>query len=206
MSAPARIQNFSGLRALVVSRQTEEQPLEAALQRLGISAAFHGPDDAWPEALSRAHDLLIIESDLHPRGVAGAQEAGIADVPVIGLLGVEAPGRLRALMALGATAFLRKPVYAPAVYPAVYLAVNAHRERQHLRAQLAAHDRRRGGRRFLIKAIIALMRRDECGEDLAYEILRRAAMRERLSIEAYCELWLEREAASLGRLPGRAQL
>jgi AmiR/NasT family two-component response regulator len=128
-------------------------------------------------------------------------------VPVIGLLGVEAPGRLRALMALGATAFLRKPVYGPAVYSAVFLAVNAHRERRHLRAQIAAHDRRRSGRRFVIKTVLALMQRDGCDDEQAYEVLRRAAMRERVSIESYCETWLESEVAETAvPASSRAQL
>ncbi|MBW4023843.1 MAG: ANTAR domain-containing protein [Proteobacteria bacterium] len=207
MTAPVRIQNFSGLRAAIVSHQTDpEQPLAAALQRLGLSVAFCDPELGWPDALDPERDLLIVEGDLHLKGIAGAEECAIADVPVIGLLGVEAPGRLRALMALGATAFLRKPVYGPAVYSAVFLAVNTHRERRHLRAQIAGHERRRGGRRFVIKAVLALMRRDGCDDEQAYEVLRRAAMRERVSIETYCETWIATDADTSAVTRAHAQL
>jgi hypothetical protein len=190
MSAPARIQNFSGFRAVIMSRQIDpEQPLVQALARLGIAVGFGDPQEGLP-ALDGERDLLLVEGDLHLKGMAGAEEA-VCDAPVIGLLGVEAPGRLRALMALGATAFIRKPVYGPAVYSAVFLAVNTHRERQNLRAQLAAHERRRAGRRFIVKAILAVMQREGCDDEQAYEVLRRAAMRARQNIETFCETWLE---------------
>ena len=202
MTAAARIQNFNGFHALVMSAQTDaNQPLATALLRLGLSIAFHDPEAGWPADLDPDRDLMIIEGDLHPRGIAGDEAAAVADVPVIGLLGVEAPGRLRALMALGATAFLRKPVYGPAVYPAIFLAVNTQRERRHLRAQLAAHDGRRAGRRFVVKAVLGLMRRDGCDDEQAYEVLRRAAMRQRLAIETYCEIWLAEEAAEATTAP-----
>lgn len=208
MTASARIQNFSGFRARLVSEQTDaNQPLVAALLRLGFTIAPHDPQAGWPEDLDPERDLLFLEGDLHPRGIDRDETSSIVDVPVIGLLGVEAPGRLRALMALGATAFLRKPVYGPAVFPAVFLAVNTQRERRHLRAQLAAHDRRRAGRRFVVKAVLALMRRDGCDDDHAYEVLRHAAMRQRLSIETYCEIWLAEEAAEAAAVPAsRARL
>jgi AmiR/NasT family two-component response regulator len=192
MNAPASIQNFSGLRALVVTPQTDPaEPLAVALRRLGLTVVFCDPEDGWPGGLDAERDLLIVEGDLHLKGIPKAEEAARSDVPVIGLLGVEAPGRLRALMALGATAFLRKPVYGPAVYSAIFLAVNAHRERRHLRAQLAAQAQRRAGRRFVIKAVLAMMQCEGCDDEQAYEFLRRAAMRARVSIESYCEAWLE---------------
>lgn len=197
MTGAGIVQNFSGLRAVVISRDSDPaQPLAAALLRLGLSIAFHDPEDGWPRELDAERDLLMIEGDLHPRGIAGAEAATGGDVPVIGLLGVEAPGRLRALMALGATAFLRQPVYGPSVYSAIFLAVNTHRERRHLRGQIAAHEQRRSGRRFVIKAVLALIKREGCDDEQAYEVLRRAAMRERLSIEAYCEIWLQNAEAA----------
>ncbi|MCB8883630.1 ANTAR domain-containing protein [Acidisoma cellulosilytica] len=171
-----------------------------------MTMTVRDPDEGLPLSHDGKGDLLFVDGDFHPKGMERPEEAALWDVPVIGLVGIEAPGRLRALMALGATAFLRKPVYAPAVYPAVFLAVNTHRERQHMREQLVAHERRRAGRRFVIKAVIAVMQDEGCDDEQAYEMLRRAAMQERQSIEVYCEIWVQKsiseQAHNLGQAKG----
>ena len=109
------------------------------------------------------------------------------DVAVIGLIGVEAPSRLKTIMRLGATATLRKPVYGGSVYSALFVGVNAFRQRRALTTEIAEHERRRHGRRYLIKAILKVMEAAGCDEDAAYDRLRRESMRQRLSIEEYCE-------------------
>ncbi len=196
MSTLRTMQNFSGLHAMVVSADRDPaQPLAVALTRLGIEVSLCGINYAPPRSPDAERDLLVVDGDLDLSGLIGSiEDFGLSRIPVIGLLGVEAPGRLRALMTLGATAFLRKPVYGASVFSAIFLGVNAHRQRRQMEGQLVEYDRRRRGRRFVVKAVLAMMQQDHIDDDQAYEALRREAMRARRNIEDFCEGWLDDRA------------
>ena len=116
---------------------------------------------------------------------------------MIGLVGVEAPSRLRTLVTAGATAFLPKPVYGGSVYSALYLGVNEHARRARLQADLDELEARRRLRRHVIRAVVDLMAARGIDDEAAYQIIRREAMRERLGLETYCErLALQRAGSS----------
>ena len=106
---------------------------------------------------------------------------------MIGIVGVEAPSRLKLLAEAGATAILRKPIQAATVYSALFLGVNNHRRLKSAEARLAIVDRKRRGRRFLIKAVVALVQARGLSDDDAYAELRRESMRRRLDLEEFCE-------------------
>ncbi len=182
------VQNFGGMRAVVVS-QIMPDTLRASLTRLGV-LALHVPDAADLDP-SEDCDLLIIDGD---QGVPGALMTMLASgtmVPVVGLVGTEVPSRLRMLVEAGATAFIRKPVHGGAVYSSLFLAVNAFNRRRLADHRLAEHDRRRRGRRHVVKAILRMMALEPIDDEAAYETLRRRAMHARLGIEDFCEMWLE---------------
>ena len=122
-------------------------------------------------------------------------------VPVIGLVGVEAPSRLKALVNLGATSFLRKPVHGGAVYTSLFMGVNQFLLRSDMYSRLQDLEERRRGRRAVVRAIILLMQ-SGLDEDTAYTQLRRESMRMRQSLEIYCEGFLSRRA----RPPDKADL
>jgi AmiR/NasT family two-component response regulator len=111
-------------------------------------------------------------------------------VPVIALVGVETPGRLRSLMGMGATALIKKPVQHSGVYSALFLGINEHRVRRHQAEIISDYEQRRQGRRAMVKAILHFVEQG-LDDDAAYELLRREAMRARLSIEAYCDAFLQ---------------
>lgn len=186
------IQNFQGLRAVVISPAIPDA-LQIGLTRLGL-AVEHVPEHNLAAAegpLLPERDIVIIDGD---PGVPSTLIALLIEqklpVPIIGLVGTEAPSRLRMLMEAGATAFLRKPVYGGAVYSSLFLGVNVFRRRQQDENRLAENERRRRGRRHVIKAILQMMRQETVDDDTAYEMLRCAAMRTRLNIEDFCETWL----------------
>lgn len=202
MTLPRLVQNFSGNRALLVGiADPTAATLETVLGRLGLSAERVSPTEPALEqaafAVQADRDVIIVDGDTDIPGVPPLARTGqIAAAPVVALVGVEAPGRLRALLALGATAFIRKPVQPSGVYSALFLGINQYRMRRHLTEIIADHEQRRRGRRGLVKAILALVGRG-MDDDAAYELLRREAMRERLSVEAYSEAFIGRlEAAT----------
>ncbi|CAA0107585.1 Uncharacterised protein [Starkeya nomas] len=201
--APRLLQNFNGGRAYIVtSNLTAVEALHTTLGKLGVSATFpalvDGRADIDLGALQAERDILFVDGDLD-NPVALDIDAGSRQppVPVIGLVGVEAPSRLKHLVNLGATAFLRKPVQGAAVYTALFLGINQFLLRGDLRSRLDDMDRRRRGRRAVVKAIIARMKDTGVDDDEAYEWLRRESMRSRLTLEDYCEAFMKTRAEAL---------
>jgi AmiR/NasT family two-component response regulator len=202
MSAPPRLlQNFSGYRAhLVVAQPSAADPLADVLARLGLTPEVaplaDGCVELALEAMRPERDVLFVDGDIAQPFGGGAGPAATLALPVIGLVGVEAPSRLKALMSLGATALLRKPVHGGTVYSALVLGINGFFRRRHLENRVAELESRRSGRRFVIKAVLWLMRERGLDDEAAFEALRREAMRTQTTVEETCERLLRTAAAT----------
>ena len=203
------LQNFKGGRALVIAaRGGRETTLETTLAKLGVSCEYPevvgGRADIDIASLQAERDILFIDGDLEGAVVIVVNPVSrLPPVPVIGLVGVEAPSRLKALVNLGATSFLRKPVHGGAVYTSLFMGINQFLLRSDMYARLQDLEVRRRGRRAVIRAVIFLMHQDGLDEENAYSRLRRESMRARQNIELYCEAFLSRRA-DLPDIPGRA--
>jgi len=203
--APRLLQNFNGGRAhIVTANRCAVEALENTLGKLGVSAVYpelrDGRADIDLGALQAERDMLFVDGDLdNPVALDTDAISRHPPVPVIGLVGVEAPSRLKHLINLGASAFLRKPVQGGAVYTALFLGINQFLLRGDLRARLDDMDRRRRGRRAVVKAIIARMSEAGSDDDEAYDWLRRESMRSRQTLEDYCEMFLKIRAAPLDK-------
>jgi AmiR/NasT family two-component response regulator len=138
--------------------------------------------------LDADRDIVFLDADqpINPAPLL-LPGANLTVAPVIGIVGVEAPSRLKLLAEAGATAILRKPIQAGTVYSALFLGVNNHRRLQSAEARLAIGERKQRGRRFLIKAVVALVQARGLSDDDAYAELRRESMRRRLDLEELCE-------------------
>lgn len=190
MTVPRLVQNFRGMRAIVVADPCAPlESLTATLGRLGLQVQRKPPAEvgALFATLHEERDILLVDGDLaDPVAVPMSATGGLPQAPVIGLIGIEAPGRLRAVMGLGATALLRKPVHTAAVYSALYLCVNEHRRRREMEGRIERQEVRLQGRRHVIRAAVQLALRHGLDDDRAYALLRRESMRARQSLEAYC--------------------
>ena len=185
--APRLVQNFRGLHAVWWGAPgTCPDALRATLGRLGLSLGQM--EASGPACLSAECHVLFIDGDLPFDGARAGRPGRILPVvPAIGLVGVEAPSRLKALSDAGVTAFLRKPVHPATVYSSLFLAVNSHARMAQLETELEEHRRRHRGRRFVIKAVIELVLNAGMTDDDAYAHLRREAMRRRMAVEDYAE-------------------
>jgi AmiR/NasT family two-component response regulator len=184
------IQNFRGMRAILWAGQTfAADTLDRPLTKLGVETVRI--EEADLAGLDRDRDVLFIDGDqpLSPDLVL-APGSALPLVPAIGIVGIEAPSRLKLLTEAGATALLRKPVHAATVYSALFLGVNNFRRMRAMELRLAEGERRRNGRRFVIKAVVALVRTHGLDDDDAYARLRRESMRRRLELEEFCEALL----------------
>jgi AmiR/NasT family two-component response regulator len=193
MTEPRLLQNFSGGRAIVVTDLASSlDVLTTSLNRLGVTT---NPADIVESiatidlaTLQSDRDVIFIDGDISDAAVLPRSAiARLPPAPIIGLLGVSAPSRLKALMRAGATSFLRKPIHGAAVYPALFVGVNEYRRHRHLEALLEDQGRRRRGRRDLVKAIIRTMSEYGIDDDEAYDLLRRRSMAMRQTMEDLCK-------------------
>lgn len=210
MMQPRLVQNFRGGRAfIVVNEATAIEPLVVTLGKLGVQiAGVHSdPREIDPASLQADQHFVFLDGDLQcPIAWPLSSIAQLPPAPLVGLVGVEAPSRLRALVQAGATAFLRKPVHGATVYSALYIAVNQYRQRRELEQCIDEHDRRRRGRRHVIKAVLSLVQARGIDDETAYDILRRDSMRERQSLEQYCEAFLQETSSQTGPPARRRRL
>ena len=187
MMPPRTIKNFCGFRGLWLGPSNAAATMLAGtLERLG--ATFELRTEMAPDDVSLDRDILFIDGDnaFDPASLClpGQQQPR---VPVIGVVGSEAPSRLKALYDVGATALLRKPIHPSTVYSALFLATNNHARLTRLAHRIAEQDRRHGGRRFVIKAVVKLVQEQGLCDEQAFALLRRESMRLRIGIEDYAQ-------------------
>jgi AmiR/NasT family two-component response regulator len=204
MSAAAgRIPNFRGQRALVLHRQDRNgEAILGQLERLGLFVALR-----WPaEAVSAdGIDVVFFDADNGFDGLF-AWECGEASVPLIAVLGSEAPGRLEWTLAQRCSAYLMKPIGSTGVFSALTIAFNTFAEERARAAVLQRLDERLRLREAVIAAAADLMRRHDVGADAALRLLRQESMRRRSSIEAVAALvldgkWLPGDGARRSSVP-----
>jgi AmiR/NasT family two-component response regulator len=104
-------------------------------------------------------------------------------LPVVALLGSEAPGRIAWALEQGAGAIIAKPIATSAVYPALVMAVAIHSERRAAGERLRHLEERMRMRPLIHAAVQRIMDARNVDEEGAYGILRSCAMQRRLSME-----------------------
>ena len=194
MTEPRFIQNFLGYHATIATEQRAAVvQLEDMLSKLGISSGFANIVDGGLHIdIATMHgdkDVLFVDSDLNVAAEPDGLEIS-RTIPVIGIIGSEAPSRLKPLMQLGVTATLRKPVHRSSIYSALFVGINEFRRRRYLIDRMDEQDRRRLRRRSIVKAVLKVMADTGCDDTLAYDQLRRESMRVRQSMEDFCETFI----------------
>jgi len=192
MTAARLVQNFRGVRALLALANAgvdagAAEAVAGTLKKLGTVVSISEPDRVTREMLAD-FDVLFLDLDLGiPESCVWTRLGQAPPLPVIGIIGVEAPSQLKALLQLGVTAYLRKPVQGASVYAALYVGINEWNRRRHVDDRLAAAEGRRRSRRFVIKAVLQVMNQRGVNDDEAFQILRRESMKQQLSVEAFSE-------------------
>ncbi|SED95687.1 Two-component response regulator, AmiR/NasT family, consists of REC and RNA-binding antiterminator (ANTAR) domains [Rhizobiales bacterium GAS188] len=149
--------------------------------RLGVEAAYH-EDVPLAKALAGVEAIFFDGDASLPS--SKLPEMLWPDVPLIALVGSEAPSRLEWILSLNISAFLIKPVRSVGVLTALAVASREFQLRKALRARIERLEERLQGRRFVVSAQLALMRDHGLSEADAFARLRRLAMEGRTTIEA----------------------
>ncbi|WP_062227594.1 ANTAR domain-containing response regulator [Aureimonas frigidaquae] len=194
MSQVRPIQNFSGKCAHVATADERAMAaLGTMLPKFGMHVARLSLAEGGLQPMVPQGDIVFVDGDLPDlRQLRLGPDNAAPPMPVIGLIGVEAPSRLRLLVDLGTAAFLPKPIHSGSVFSALYLAACQHERRLSLEATVEELDMRRRKRRHVIKAVTLVMRMDGLDDDAAFQKLRRLAMQARVPIETYCEIVVQR--------------
>jgi AmiR/NasT family two-component response regulator len=171
--------NFAGWNAVILHREdSNTERLIRQLRLLGLR-----PSVQWkPIEAAALPDMVIVDADqgwddlLPWRGTN-------PPIPVIALLGSEAPGRIAWALEQGASAIVAKPIAASAVYPALVMALAIHEERKTAAEKLQYLEERIRLRPLVYAAVQRIMEQHKVDEERAYGILRQCAMRRRLPME-----------------------
>lgn len=140
-------------------------------------------EQVWPDlgAEALAADFVFFDADTghdaqFPWG------PGESPIPMIALIGSEAPGRIEWSLQLGAHAQMLKPVGDNGAYSALLIARAAFDAQRELSAEIAELRRRLDERRTVVQAVMKLAARGK-SEAEAYAQLRKMAMAWRISFE-----------------------
>lgn len=179
-SAGHRIPHLGGRRALVLHKpHANVTALLRQLAAIGLDA-----QDAWPDLPedAAAADFLFFDVDM----ACDHQfpwRPGEAPMPLVAIIGTEAPGRIEWAMSHRADAHLVKPVGSAGIYSTLLIALQKFEERRLLLAEISALKAQLAERRTVVQAVLR-MAQQGMSEDEAFRELRALAMRERITIEA----------------------
>ncbi|MES2666211.1 MAG: ANTAR domain-containing protein [Pseudomonadota bacterium] len=179
MTKRVHIQNLGGAVAHILHRP---HPIVGALTRQ-LTAIGLTVIEAWPDLGpgAMAADFVFFDADMghddqFPWG------PGESLMPMIALIGSEAPGRVEWALRAGAHAQLLKPIGDHGAYSALLIAREAFHARRALSAEIADLRRRLEARQTVVRAVAMLAARGKT-EDEAYGQLRQMAMAWRVTIE-----------------------
>lgn len=178
-----RTESLGGARALVLHRpHPATQPLLRQLHVIGLEAR-----EAWPELPTEAvtADFVFYDADMAHDGQF-PWAPGASPMPMIALIGSEAPGRLRWAMTMGAHAQLLKPVSGSGVYAALLVARSNFDRSIEAAARIADLESRLSARQTIVQAVMIFVLRGKSQSE-AYELLRRTATAWRVTIEEAAE-------------------
>jgi len=189
MSPSIGIPNFRGWSAIILHRpHAAAEAITRQLERIGATAQI-----VWPEldATSGDADVVFFDADLGHDGQF-PWPPGEAPMPLIALLGSEAPGRVEWAIGQGADAHILKPIGSAGVYSALVIARHAFAARRQLLAEIEDMRDRLRRRPTVARAVIAIMQGEKMNEAAAFRRLRQIAMESRRTIEDAAEMVIAR--------------
>ncbi|MEP4034030.1 ANTAR domain-containing protein [Roseibium polysiphoniae] len=183
--------NFRGWKAVVLHRPHQDvDRLTRQLERFGMKVTY-----AWPQ-LSAEHqnaDIVLFDADM------GHEEQfpwPLSDLPMpmVALIGSEAPGRVEWAIQRGAGAHLGKPIGSTGVFGALVVAVRSFQTHWESANRIADLEIRLSRRPNVVEAVLFLMDIHKCGSVEAYGHLRSLSMAGRVSIEDAADELIARAA------------
>jgi response regulator NasT len=194
-----RTENLGGAIAWILHRP--HPSVQGLIRQLGVI----GLDvrEAWPELPAEAigADFIFYDADMgHDEQFPWA--SGQSPMPMIALIGSEAPGRLRWAMEIGAHAQILKPMSDKGVYAALLVARANFNRAQASEALISDLQSRLSARQTIVRAVMIFVMKGKT-EAEAYELLRQTAMVWRVTMEAAAERLVANHSSERGSDDGR---
>lgn len=193
----SRLPNFRGQRCLVLHRRdNNSDTLVRQLESLGLIVDLRWPVEG---ATADGYDVMFFDADLGYDGLFAWPPAP-PPIPLIAMMGSEAPGRIEWMLSQAPAAYLIKPIGSTGVFSALAIAFHSFETEQGLKGAITDLTLRVKSRPLVFKAMLALMDQLGIDDDEAYRLLRRESMNRRITVEALSELIATKRYAQLGGL------
>jgi len=190
--------NFRGRSALVLNRSdSNSETLVRQLENLGLVVDVRWPAERVSE---KGYDVIFFDADLGYDGLFSWPPEQ-APVPMVAMMGSEAPGRIEWAISRVPSAYLTKPIGSTGVFSALAIAFHTFGTQRKLKTEIADLNRRVKARPIVIKAIIAVMKQHGVSDTAAYQLLRTESMKQRMSIENLCDQIANSNTAAMNRVP-----
>jgi AmiR/NasT family two-component response regulator len=175
---------FSSWRAVILHRpHPAVETLTRQLQSLHIEVKA-----VWPqlEEQDAQANVVFFDADMgHEQQFPWP--AGFSPMPLVALIGSEAPGRIEWALAQGSNAHMLKPIGSTGAYSALLIAAHAYQKvRSHADNIRSLEDRLRQ-RPIVVRAVLQLMQEGYAGEAAAFKRLRSISMDWGMTIEEAAE-------------------
>jgi len=178
-----RIPNFRGWRILILHQMDDNTArLSRQLERLGIDVSVNWPVLETPVADAQ---MIFFDGDKTYAGIF-PWPAGEAPVPLVALMGSEAPGRLEWVLQQGISAHMLKPIQSSGIFSTLFLAQSNFEMRRQMQHSIDLLSDRVSKRPFVLHATVEMMKRCNLEEEAAFSVLRSAAMNRQKTIEEFC--------------------
>lgn len=177
MSARKR-PNLANWRAIILHRpHPAVEALRRQLEALNISVRT-----MWPELPDADADVVFFDADMGDDGQF-PWPAGYAPMPMIALIGTEAPGRVEWALSQGSNAHILKPIGSTGAYSALLIAAHAYESARAQQDDIRSLEGRLRCRGVVVRAVMTLMQKHREDETAAMKRLRARAMAERITVE-----------------------
>lgn len=142
----------------------------------------------WPQidGADASCDVVFFDADMGHDGQF-PWPRGFAPMPMIALIGSEAPGRIEWALAQGSNAHLLKPIGSTGAYSALLIASHAYQITRSQADDIRALEDRLRQRPIVVRAILKLLQREGLDEAGAWKRLRKIAMDWGMTIEETAE-------------------
>jgi len=162
----------------MVQDERELSTICRQLNRLGVHMT------PWKDGAPDANvDVVLLDADLFR--IESAPTLPInPETPIVALIGIETPSRLKWLLDLKPASFLIKPIRSAGLYSALVMAFGIAQQRAQAAERIQHLEVRVRSRRLVIAAILYLMENRKLTESAAFALIRRTAMQRRTTIEA----------------------
>ena len=194
--------NFRGQRALVLHWKDKNRvTLVRQLNTLGLKVEVLWPADG---VSANGYDVIFFDAD---QGYDGLFDwpPDQPPIPLIALMGSEAPGRIEWTLSCAPSAYLVKPIGSTGVFSALAIAFHTFETRKQLKDTIADLTHRTKSRSIVFKAVLSVMSHFGVGDDEAYQLLRAESMNQRVSIEDLSELITRNGKIEWSRLATRTK-